>query len=211
MLGQPRSKTPIIGPKWMKLFALTVSFLGLQALWSVELLYGALTSEPQCHKARSSEACQFRHICYPGALKIPHVHRVPRGAALWSDRSTSRWYIRHAHHSVAFVLKPCNTGVLADNSKSRFGRRQPFMICGGIITAAATVLFGFMRPVARIFSEDGSGLVCISNARAISDCNLITHPVQGTVNMARRDRPLRHGFLSKCRRVSCGLLTYFVR
>ena len=85
------------------------------------------------------------------------------------------------------------------------------MIGGGIITAAATILFGFTRPVARIFSEDGSGPVCISNAHAINDCNLITHPVQGTVNMARRDRPLRDGFLSKCRRVSCRLLTNSVR
>ena len=37
--------TPILGPKWIKLPALTVGFIGLQALWSVEMSYGAPTSE----------------------------------------------------------------------------------------------------------------------------------------------------------------------
>ena len=37
--------TPILGPKWIKLPALTLGFIGLQALWSVEMSYGARTSE----------------------------------------------------------------------------------------------------------------------------------------------------------------------
>ena len=53
----------------------------------------------------------------------------------------------------------CGVGVLADNSKSRFGRRRPFMIGGAVVTAVATVLFGFTRPIAGMFSEEGSRLV----------------------------------------------------
>lgn len=40
------------------------------------------------------------------------------------------------------------------------------MIGGAIITAVATVLFGFTRPVAGIFSEEGSRLVCASSVHA---------------------------------------------
>lgn len=41
--------TPIIGPKWIKLPALTVGFIGLQALWSVEMSYGAHSRELELH------------------------------------------------------------------------------------------------------------------------------------------------------------------
>ena len=64
-----------------------------------------------------------------------------------------------SHRLATSVLKLFSAGVLADNSKSRFGRRRPFMIGGAIATAAATVLFGFTRPVAGMFSEEGSRLV----------------------------------------------------
>ena len=37
------------------------------------------------------------------------------------------------------------------------------MIGGAVIAAFATVLFGFTRPVAGIFSEEGSGLVSTSD------------------------------------------------
>jgi len=81
------------------------------------------------------------------------------------------------------------------------------MIGGAIITAAATILFGFTRPVAGVFSEEGSGLVCTSGMTAVGDGVLIAHTVQGSVNMARRIRHLRHGFLNKRGHVSCGFLT----
>ena len=43
--------TPILGPKWIKLPALTVGFIGLQSLWSVEMSYGATISCPESHTA----------------------------------------------------------------------------------------------------------------------------------------------------------------
>ena len=85
------------------------------------------------------------------------------------------------------------------------------MIGGAIITAAATILFGFTRPVAGMFSEEGSGLVRASVVRVVDDNNLIARVVQDPVNMVSRVRHLRHGFLDKRRHVSCGLLISIVR
>jgi len=145
-----------------------------------------------------------------GAIKIPHGHRVHRGAVIRSHRSAPRWYSRQPRCSTTLVLKSCNTGVLADNSKSRLGRRRPFMIGGAVITAVATVLFGFTRPVAGIFSEEGSRLVYTSGVHAVGDSILIAHAVQGSVNMVCHIRHLLHGLLNKRRYASCGLLACFI-
>jgi len=142
-------------------------------------------------------------------IKIPHGHCVHRGAVIWPHRSTPRWYSRHSRGLTALVLKSRNTGVLADNSKSRFGRRRPFMIGGAIITAVATILFGFTRPVAGLFSEEGSTLVRTSGVDGGGGSVLITHIVQGLVNMARHICHLRHGLLNKRRHVPRGLLICF--
>lgn len=113
--------TPIIGPRWTKLPALTLGFIGLQALWSVEMSYAS-----------------------PYLLSLG---------------------ISKSHMAIVFVAGPLSglivqplVGVLADSSTSRFGRRRPFMIGGAIMTTIATILFGFTRPVAGIFSEEGSEL-----------------------------------------------------
>ena len=81
------------------------------------------------------------------------------------------------------------------------------MIGGAIITAVATLLLGFTRPVAGVFSEDGSRLVCASGMHTVEDGNLIAHTVPGFINMARHIRHIRHGLLDKRRHVSCVLPT----
>ncbi|KAH9857374.1 MFS general substrate transporter [Lenzites betulinus] len=48
------------------------------------------------------------------------------------------------------VVQPL-IGVMADNSKSRFGRRRPYMVVGCLICTTAMLLLGFTRPVASIF------------------------------------------------------------
>lgn len=57
--------------------------------------------------------------------------------------------------------KSSSPGVLADNSKSRFGRRRPYMIVGSLICTLAMLLLGFTRPFASIFSSSGSALVSL--------------------------------------------------
>ncbi|KAG8215937.1 major facilitator superfamily domain-containing protein [Butyriboletus roseoflavus] len=43
-------------------------------------------------------------------------------------------------------------GILADNSKSRFGRRRPFIVACAALCAFSTLLLGFTRPFATIFT-----------------------------------------------------------
>ncbi|PCH37600.1 MFS general substrate transporter [Wolfiporia cocos MD-104 SS10] len=47
-------------------------------------------------------------------------------------------------------------GVLADNSKSRYGRRRPYMLVGMCICVTAMLLLGFTRPFATLFTTLGS-------------------------------------------------------
>lgn len=47
-------------------------------------------------------------------------------------------------------------GVLADNSKSRFGRRRPLIGTGAALCCVATLLFGYTRPFAALFTTPGS-------------------------------------------------------
>ena len=193
--------TPILGPKWIKLPALTVGFIGLQALWSVEMSYGTPTSELKPIRHVYPNRTSFTVSTIFGTIKITHGDRVSRGAIIRSHRSATRRYSRQPRRSTNSILKPCNTGVLADNSKSRFGRRRPFMIVGATITAVATLLFGFARPVAGVFSEKGSGLVCTSSKHKSEDIALIARTVQGSVNLARHTCYLCHGLLNKRRHV----------
>jgi hypothetical protein len=63
--------TPILGPKWIKLPALTVGFIGLQALWSVEMSYGAPPTELKLCATHLPDSCQPRRICYPWGYQNP--------------------------------------------------------------------------------------------------------------------------------------------
>jgi hypothetical protein len=49
------------------------------------------------------------------------------------------------------------------------------MIGGALVTAVATLLFGFARPVAGVFSGEGSRLVCTSGMHPGGDSILIVH------------------------------------
>ena len=77
------------------------------------------------------------------------------------------------------------------------------MIVGATITAVATLLFGFTRPVAGVFSEEGSGLVRTSGVHTGGVSVLIAHAVQDSVNMACHPRHICHGLLNKRRHVPC--------
>ncbi|KAA1474484.1 MFS general substrate transporter [Dentipellis sp. KUC8613] len=53
------------------------------------------------------------------------------------------------------VVQPL-IGVLADNSKSRFGRRRPYILSGVALCSVAILLLGFTRQVASIVTTFGS-------------------------------------------------------
>ena len=84
------------------------------------------------------------------------------------------------------------------------------MIGGALVTVVATLLFGFARPVAGVFSGEGSRLVCTSGMHAGGGSVLIVHAAGGSVIMVRYIRHLCHGLLNKRRCVSCELLKDFI-
>jgi solute carrier family 45 protein 1/2/4 len=45
-------------------------------------------------------------------------------------------------------------GVIADRSKSKYGRRRPFMIIGSIIVAACLIVLGWTKEIVGIFIGD---------------------------------------------------------
>ncbi|KAL4064634.1 hypothetical protein J3A83DRAFT_4392807 [Scleroderma citrinum] len=55
----------------------------------------------------------------------------------------------------SLIVQPL-IGILTDNSKSRFGRRRPFILAGAALCCCATLLLGFARPIASIFASLGS-------------------------------------------------------
>lgn len=64
------------------------------------------------------------------------------------------------------VLTISSLGILADNSKSRFGRRRPFIVVCAALCAFSTLLLGFTRPFATIFT--------------ILDSDSVSHPFPRT-------------------------------
>ena len=45
-------------------------------------------------------------------------------------------------------------GQLSDSSKSKFGRRRPFMISGAIIASIACLIIGYTREIAQIVTSE---------------------------------------------------------
>lgn len=65
--------------------------------------------------------------------------------------------------SMVFVAGPLSglfvqplIGVLADSSTSRFGRRRPYMLFGGVVCGLAMLLLGFTKDVSSWFLDRDS-------------------------------------------------------
>ncbi|KAI6144983.1 MFS general substrate transporter [Pisolithus tinctorius] len=109
----------VLGPPWTRLPSLTIGFLGVQVLWSVEMSYASpyLVS---LGMSRSGMAAVFLAGPLSGLIVQPMI------------------------------------GIIADNSKSRFGRRRPFIFAGAVLCCCATLLLGYTKSVASIFAPSGS-------------------------------------------------------
>lgn len=109
----------ILGPPLARLPSLTIGFLGVQVLWSVEMSYAS------------------PYLLSLGLSK-------PLMAVVFLAGPLS-----------GLIVQPL-IGVLADNSKSRFGRRRPLIGIGAALCCVATLLFGYTRPFAALFTTPGS-------------------------------------------------------
>jgi solute carrier family 45 protein 1/2/4 len=52
------------------------------------------------------------------------------------------------------VMQPI-VGVIADRSKSKYGRRRPTMVLGSFLVAACLLVLGWTKEVVGLFVEDG--------------------------------------------------------
>ncbi|KZO99261.1 hypothetical protein CALVIDRAFT_477540 [Calocera viscosa TUFC12733] len=109
------------GPRWARMFLLTVCLLGLQMTWSIEMSYA------------------FPSLLTMGVSK-----------ALMS-------LVLVAGPLSGLVVQPL-IGVFADRSKSRWGRRRPFMLAGCMISMGSLLLLGFTRNFASLLVDVSSSL-----------------------------------------------------
>ena len=85
----------------------------------------------------------------PRSLQGLSRHGLSRWSHLGACCSTThRYVLLYIRLQRSLYLVP---GVLADNSKSRFGRRRPYMLVGCIVCVLAMMLLGFTRPFATVF------------------------------------------------------------
>jgi len=89
------------------------------------------------------------------------VARISRGATLRSDCSTPRRQVPALlRNPLSIVINPTLTGVLTDGSKSRFGRRRPYILGGSVVCLLSMLLLGYTRSFASIFMRLGTTAVC---------------------------------------------------
>ncbi|KDQ54088.1 hypothetical protein JAAARDRAFT_38701 [Jaapia argillacea MUCL 33604] len=113
--SQLRGASKILGPRWLQMPNLTIGFLGVQILWSVEMSYAS-----------------------PYLLSL-------------GLKKSFMAIVLIAGPLSGLIVQPI-VGVLSDNSKSRFGRRRPYMLSGVAICVLALLLLGFTRQFAGIFT-----------------------------------------------------------
>ncbi|KAH9968022.1 major facilitator superfamily domain-containing protein [Russula dissimulans] len=109
----------VLGPSWARLPTLTVGFIGVQVMWSIEMAYAS-----------------------------PYLISLGLSKSLMA-------LVFLAGPLSGLIVQPL-IGVMADNSKSRFGRRRPFIAAGVVICSSAFILLGFTRYFASIITTWGS-------------------------------------------------------
>ncbi|KIK91394.1 hypothetical protein PAXRUDRAFT_34952 [Paxillus rubicundulus Ve08.2h10] len=106
------------------------------------------------------------HIVGPSWVRLPSLTMGLFGVqVLWSvEMSYASPYLLSLGLSkslmaIVFLAGPLSgllvqpmIGILADNSTSRFGRRRPLIIVGSVLCVLATLLLGFTRPIATLFT-----------------------------------------------------------
>ncbi|KAI0301333.1 hypothetical protein BC826DRAFT_1090061 [Russula brevipes] len=109
----------VLGPPWAHFPAVTIGFVGVQVMWSIEMAYAS-----------------------------PYLLSLGLSKSLMA-------LVFIAGPLSGLIVQPL-IGVMADNSKSRFGRRRPFIVIGVALCSMAVILLGFTRNFASIITTWGS-------------------------------------------------------
>ncbi|KAF2637860.1 MFS general substrate transporter [Massarina eburnea CBS 473.64] len=110
-LGQPAIKG---SSESMRMALLTLSLVGLQITWNVEMTY-----------------------CTPYLLEL----------GLTKSKISLVWV---AGPLSGLIMQPI-VGVVADRSKSKWGRRRPFMVIGTVLVSLFLLLLGWTKEVVKMF------------------------------------------------------------
>jgi solute carrier family 45, member 1/2/4 len=130
------------GPKWARMPLLTIAMLGLQIVWSMEMAWGKLQSNGVI-------------------LRDSHMGKISASPYLHDELGVKKSMV-----AMVFLAGPISglvvqpfIGILADRSTSRFGRRKPYIIGGGLICIFGVFLLGFTRFFSGIVTVNGSTAV----------------------------------------------------
>lgn len=137
-------------PQWLRFLVLTISFLGLQLVWSCEMAqaspYLLSLGVSKSHMAIVFLAGEFARLT-DGAP--PLSFRDARADSLTPGR---------AGPLSGLIVQPV-VGVLSDGCRSFLGRRRPFIIGGCIVSSLAVLLLGWAKEVAGLVAESGGAIV----------------------------------------------------
>ncbi|KAF8465846.1 MFS general substrate transporter [Russula ochroleuca] len=141
----------VLGPPWARFPAVTIGFVGVQVMWSIEMAYAS-----------------------------PYLISLGLSKSLMA-------LVFLAGPLSGLIVQPL-IGVMADNSKSRFGRRRPYIAVGVALCSTAFILFGFTRNFASIITTWGSPA---NNALTIWLAVLSIYCIDFSINAAQAvDRAL---------------------
>lgn len=126
-IGEARIRGP---PSWSYAL-LTMTFIGMQLIWTTEMGLAA----PYLLKLGLSRSA-ISIALMAGPLSGAWVRE-----ALWTD-------------AAGLIVQPI-VGTLSDSCRLPIGRRRPFIIAGGAVCVISLLLFGYCTDVAAVFARRG--------------------------------------------------------
>ena len=144
--------TPSIrGPKWAKVPFLTMGMLGIQV--SLVKCNSDDYQRPFAALGRSRHAVGARHRKYHADRQCVWSIEMGYASPYLLELGLSKSWM-----SLVFMAGPLSglivqplIGVIADRSKSRWGRRRPFMLAGAALCAFAMMVLGWTRELSSFF------------------------------------------------------------
>ncbi|EDP52889.1 sucrose transporter, putative [Aspergillus fumigatus A1163] len=128
----------------MRMALLTFSLLGLQFTWGIEMTFTA-----SCDL--TSPALEID--CTPYLLQL----------GLTKSRTSLVWI---AGPLSGLIIQPL-IGVIADRSRSKWGRRRPFMVVGSGIVAVCLLVLGWTTEIVSLFVKDAEKAKNVTIALAV--------------------------------------------
>jgi len=123
----------VMGPTWAHAPILGGVFFGTQVIWSTEMAYGVSAMAPNLSDVTN---------CKSEASSYLHSLGLSKAAASM---------VLLAGPLSGLVVQPL-AGAFADRTRSRYGRRRPFMLVGSLICAISMLVLSWAQELSTVFS-----------------------------------------------------------